>query len=53
MRKVFGLAWLIVGSSLCCLAGQAAVPEIDAASGGAAVAVLAGGLLVLRTRRKK
>ncbi len=53
MRRVFGLALWVTGSALYCLAGEATVPEIDAASGGAALALLTGGLLVLRTRRKK
>lgn len=32
---------------------QAAAPEIDASAGVAAIALLAGGLLILRARRKK
>jgi hypothetical protein len=34
-------------------AGTARAPEIDASSGVAALALLSGGLLVLRSRRKK
>jgi len=53
MRKLIGFALLIAGASLHCMAGAVAVaPEIDPASGGAAVALIAGGLLVLRARRK-
>jgi hypothetical protein len=45
---------LMAGSSLYCLAGlAAAAPEIDPTSGVAAVALLTGGLLVLRSRRNK
>jgi hypothetical protein len=53
MRRLFGLTLWMAGAALCCLAGEVSVPEIDAASGGAAVALLAGGLLVLRARRQK
>jgi hypothetical protein len=35
------------------LAGLSTVPEIDAASGAAAIGLIAGGLLILRARRKK
>jgi LPXTG-motif cell wall-anchored protein len=40
-------------AALSCLAGGVAAPEIDPTSAGAAVALLAGGLLVIRYRRKK
>ncbi len=53
MRRLLGFALLMAGSSLYCFGGLAAAPEIDPASGGAALALLAGGLLVLRARRKK
>ncbi|HLG98305.1 MAG TPA: hypothetical protein VKX49_18460 [Bryobacteraceae bacterium] len=53
MRKILGLALLFVGTSVYCVAGlTVAVPEIDSASGGAALALIAGALLVLRARRK-
>ena len=51
MRKLIGFALLIAGASLQCMAGLATVPEVDPASGGAAVALITGGLLVLRARR--
>ena len=53
MQKVLGLALIIVGASSALLAGGAAVPEIDASTGASALAILAGGILVLRARRKK
>ncbi len=54
MQKILALALLMIGTSAACLAGATgSVPEIDASSGAAAIALLAGGLLVIRSRRKK
>ncbi len=53
MQKVLGMALMIVGASSALMAGVAAVPEIDASTGASALAILAGGILVLRARRKK
>jgi hypothetical protein len=53
MQKILGLALLVIGASVSCLAGIIAVPEIDPASGGAAIVLLTGGLLVIRSRRRK
>jgi hypothetical protein len=53
MQKILGLTLLMMGASLNCLAGVLLVPEIDPASGGAAIALVVGGLLVIRSRRKK
>ncbi len=53
MQKIIGLALLMIGASVNCLATIAAVPEVDPASGGAAIALVAGALLVIRSRRKK
>ena len=53
MQKVLGMALMIVGASSALMAGAIAVPEIDASTGASAVAILAGGILVLRARRKK
>lgn len=50
MSKLFYLgAVLLIGS--CSLFG--AVPEIDPATGSSALALLVGGLVVMRARRKK
>ena len=51
MTKLFGFALLLMGSAGVALAGVSA-PEIDPASGVAALALLSGGLLVLRGRRQ-
>ena len=53
MQKILGLALIIVGASSALMAGAIAVPEIDASTGASALAILAGGILVLRARRKK
>jgi hypothetical protein len=50
--RVIGLTMLLLSIAVYALAGNPA-PEIDASSGVAAVALLSGGLLVLRTRRRK
>ena len=50
--KVFGLAVALLGVASAAFAGTTG-PEIDAATGAAAVALLAGGILVLRGRRRK
>ena len=53
MLKLIGFALLMTGTSLQCMAGAVvAVPEIDPATGAAAVALVGGGLVVLRARRK-
>jgi hypothetical protein len=50
MRKVLAIVLLGVGAGV---AAIAAVPEIDPASAGSALALLAGTLLVIRGRRGK
>ena len=50
MRKILALVLLGIGSGV---AAMAAVPEIDPASAGSAVALLAGTILILRGRRGK
>jgi MYXO-CTERM domain-containing protein len=52
MRKVFALGMLLAGSAVYVFA-QTQSPEIDPSSGITALALLSGGLLVLRGRRKK
>jgi hypothetical protein len=51
MTKIIGFALLLVGTSTALMA--VAVPEIDATTGGSALAMIAGALLVVRGRRKK
>ena len=53
MRKALGFGLLFAASSVYSMAGAVVAPEIDPASGVAALALLAGGLLVLRTRRSR
>jgi len=49
MQKTLGMLLLMLGASLC---ASAAVPEIDPATGGSALALVAGALLVIRGRKK-
>ena len=51
MQKTIGMLLLVIGVSGAALAVP--VPEIDAVSGGSALALLAGALLIIRGRRKK
>jgi hypothetical protein len=51
MIKVTGLLLLLVGAAGCAFAGRI-VPEIDASSGTAALALISGGLVVLWGRRR-
>ena len=50
--KIFSAVILLVGLAGSALAGVE-VPEIDANSAAAAIALVSGGLLVLRGRRKQ
>jgi MYXO-CTERM domain-containing protein len=52
MHQVFGGFLIMIGLAGAAFAGTT-TPEIDPTSGAAAVALLAGGLVVLRGRRKK
>ena len=51
MRKVIGLALIVIGCVGTALAGTS-VPEIDPGSAGSALALISGALLVIRGRRK-
>jgi len=51
MKRLSGLLLLAMG--IAGYASAAVVPEIDPASSVSALALLSGGLLVLRSRRKK
>jgi hypothetical protein len=53
MRNIFGMMLLLAGASSFAFAGGVPkAPEIDAVSAGGALALLAGGLLIIRARRK-
>ena len=51
MQKLLGVILLLVGTSGAAMASPP-TPEISPASGGSAIALLAGALLVVRGRRK-
>ncbi|MDR3699012.1 MAG: hypothetical protein P4L56_05210 [Candidatus Sulfopaludibacter sp.] len=51
MQKTLGMLLLIVAVSACCWAVPA-TPEIDPAAGGSAIALVAGALLVIRSRKR-
>jgi hypothetical protein len=52
VTKIAGMVLLLMGISGFAIAGTS-VPEIDAATGVGALALLSGGLLVIRGRRKQ
>jgi hypothetical protein len=52
MQKLIAVVLLVVGSSAAAMAVPSA-PEIDPASGANALALIAGGLVVLRSCRRK
>ena len=51
--KIAGMLVLLLGVSSFAFAGGNPVPEISAASGVAAITLVSGALLVIRSRRKK
>src|SRR5690349_8477302 len=53
MLLVIGIAMVVGSLAGFAVGGRVPVPEIDASSGVAALGLLSGGLLVLRSRRKK
>ena len=53
MTRVIGIAILLGSLATFAFGGALPAPEIDASTGIAAVGLLSGGLLVLRSRRKK
>jgi len=53
MQKLIAIALFAIGSTVVAMASAANVPEIDPAAGANALALIAGGLLILRSRRKK
>jgi len=52
MHKLIAVALLVIGFSVA-LSALPAAPEIDPASGANALALIAGGLVILRSRRNK
>ena len=54
MQKILGMMLLGAGTAAVAMAALVtAVPEIDPSSGVAAASLLAGAVLVIRSRRKK
>jgi hypothetical protein len=53
MRTIAGAILLLIGVSGVSLASVPNAPEIDAGAGVMALALLSGGLLILRARRKR
>jgi hypothetical protein len=52
MTKSIGLTMVLLSIAGTAFAGTG-VPEIDASTGTAALALLSGGMLILRTRRNR
>jgi hypothetical protein len=50
MQKAVGMLLLLAGASMTAMA--TAVPEIDPGSAGSAVALIAGAVLIIRSRKK-
>lgn len=53
MSKIIGFSLLLLGAASFAMATPVATPEIDGSSATTAIALLSGGLLVLRSRRKR
>jgi hypothetical protein len=53
MVRSLGMAVLLAAVASLAFAGAVRSPEIDASSGAAALGLLGGGLLILRSRKKK
>jgi hypothetical protein len=53
MVRVFGFAIILGSMAGYAFAGTIVAPEIDATTGVAAIGLVTGGLLILRSRRKK
>ncbi len=53
MKTLFGFMMMFIAVAASAFGGQSTAPEIDAATGVAAITLLSGGMLVLRSRRAK
>jgi LPXTG-motif cell wall-anchored protein len=53
MTRLLGLSLLLAGIASVACAGAPVAPEIDATTGVAAMGLVGGGLLILRSRKKK
>lgn len=52
MQKTLGMLLLMAAVSAVCFAQTAPAPEVDPASAGSALALVAGALLVIRSRKR-
>ena len=52
IMKVSGMVLIGIGAAATCMAQVQTAPEIDAATGANALALVAGALMILRSRRK-
>jgi len=53
MQKLLGLGLMAAAVAGNCFAGLTAAPEIDGSSAGAAIALIAGAMLIIRSRKRK
>jgi hypothetical protein len=53
MRLLIGVTLLVIGTSAVALGTALGTPEIDPASAGSALALLAGALVIIQGRRKR
>ncbi|MGA2713366.1 MAG: hypothetical protein ABSG41_09680 [Bryobacteraceae bacterium] len=53
MRLIIGIALLLIGTSAVAMGIPVDAPEIDPASAGSALALLAGALVITQGRRKR
>lgn len=51
--RFLALSVLLLGANMAALAGVSPVPEIDPSTGASALALLSGGLLILRSRKNR
>ena len=52
MQRLLGMLALIAGAASCSMAAITTAPEIDPATGGSAIALVTGALLIVRGRKK-
>ena len=52
MQKTLGIILIAIGTSAVAMAGITVAPEIDSTTAVSGVAVLAGAVLIMRSRRK-
>lgn len=53
MNRLIGMSLLVIGAAGFAFASGPIAPEIDGSSASAALALISGGLVILRGRRRK